>query len=254
MFTLVRNILLQKYQSELNRLLRPPLLLGFDFDGTLSPIVTEHRRAGIPQETRRLLKGLITCYPCAILTGRSLKDAKKKLAGFSDLILVGNHGAEISEGGRIQNGTKASRQKARLWKKKLMPLKKFQGIDIEDKEYSLSIHYKKSKDKEAAVRKILKAVSSIEDVELIGGKDVFNLVDPLAPSKGDILLKLMKKARLKRALFVGDDITDESVFRLNHPGIVSVRVGSSRKSKAKWYISKQRDMNRLLRTLLSSQM
>jgi trehalose 6-phosphate phosphatase len=81
---------------------------------------------------------------------------------------------------------------------------------------------------------------------------VVNLVPAAAPNKGDALLELRAQAGADTALYVGDDITDEDVFRLRQPGrLVSVRVGQSSSSSAAYFVRSQRDIDRLLMLLVS---
>ena len=54
-----------------------------------------------------------------------------------------------------------------------------------------------------------------------------------APNKGDALLRLRTSDGAHTALYVGDDVTDEDVFRLDQPGrLLTVRIGKSLTSAA----------------------
>ena len=58
---------------------------------------------------------------------------------------------------------------------------------------------------------------------------------------------------VERALYVGDDSTDEDVFRLDEPErVVGVRVGRTSHSAAKWFLGKQAEMDDLLRVLIKA--
>ncbi len=248
----VKNILSQKHLKSWTSQIHPQTLLAFDFDGTLAPIVKDRRRASLSPITRLLLKRLAKSYLCAVVTGRAVKDVRPKLKGISPLIIVGNHGAEVWSKGQREIHSKNIDRKVQGWKKSLEnATRSHRGIDIEDKIYSLSIHYVKAKNKTQACRIILEAASALKGAEIIGGKNVFNIVDPKTPHKGQILLKLMKELKAKQALFVGDDVTDEKVFQLRHQPVISVRVGRSSLTSADWYLLRQSDINRLLRTILA---
>lgn len=216
-------------------------LLAFDFDGTLAPIVRSRTKARMRAGTRKLLRELTRSYTVGIVTGRSVRDAKAKCRGAGRLLYVGNHGAEV-------NGRRfGSPAKVRAWKRHLaQALLSIQGIDIEDKTFSLSVHYIKSKDKARAREAILAALSSLKGAKIVSGKNVFNVVDPKAPGKGGGLLRLMKQTGHRRAIFVGDDVTDEDAFRLNRRKVLSIKIGERRGSRAKLFLKSQREIDRLL--------
>src|SRR5258706_4856935 len=71
------------------------LLLLLDFDGTLSPIVKNPRRASLPQATRRVLTDLARRpgVAVAIVSGRRIEDLRA-LVGLP-VIYAGNHGLRI---------------------------------------------------------------------------------------------------------------------------------------------------------------
>ena len=84
-----------------NRLSDKSILLFFDYDGTLTPIVDYPDKAIISEEVRNLLKDLSARPRChiGIISGRTLNDVKK-MVGLESIIYVGNHGLEI-EGPKI---------------------------------------------------------------------------------------------------------------------------------------------------------
>ena len=53
-------------------------------------------------------------------------------------------------------------------------------------------------------------------------------------------------------MYVGDDVTDEDVFRLDQPGrLFTVRVGRSRTSAARYYLRQQQEIDALLEHLVA---
>ena len=54
-------------------------------------------------------------------------------------------------------------------------------------------------------------------MRVIPGKLVINVVPDAAPSKGDALVALRDRTEADIAMYVGDDVTDEDVFRLDQP-------------------------------------
>ena len=123
------------------------------------------------------------------------------------------------------------------------------GIEIEDKRYSLSIHYRGHRYKARARAVIDGAVSQLRPKpDVVGGKHVINLLPHGAPDKGKALQSLMKRARAQSAFYVGDDVTDESVFSLRDSRIVTVRVGEKKSSRARYFIRAQGEHRSTART------
>ncbi|HEY8537168.1 MAG TPA: hypothetical protein VIL25_11980, partial [Vicinamibacterales bacterium] len=77
----------------------------------------------------------------------------------------------------------------------------------------------------------------------------------LAPAgsctKGTALLAHLRELGCRTALYVGDDRTDEDVFGLDLPGLVSVRIGQKSGSRAGYFLHDQKEIDRLLDRLLA---
>ena len=225
------------------------VLLAFDYDGTLAPIVDDPAAARMRPSTRSLLERLAVRYPCAVISGRARHDALLWLEGIHLVNVVGNHGLEPwKDPGRFEH--EVARWRARL-EQELAPLA---GVEIEDKRFSLAIHYRRSRAKQRALAAITAAVTGLGDVRVIGGKQVVNVLPAGAPHKGLALERLRVEHGCDTALYVGDDETDEDVFSLERPGqLLSVRVGASRRSQAAYFIKDQREIDVLLEILLRAQ-
>jgi trehalose 6-phosphate phosphatase len=138
------------------------------------------------------------------------------------------------------------------WRRILTPrLAGLAGVVLEDKVYSLAVHYRHSREKKKARATIQRAVLALGDVRMIRGKQVVNLLPPGAPHKGMALEKARARFGCDTAIYVGDDETDEDVFALDQPGrLLTIRVGENRHSQASYYIRAQAEIDRLLRALL----
>lgn len=223
------------------------VLLAFDYDGTLAPLVSAPERAAMRPSTRRLLRRASQLYPCVAISGRARTDALSRLRGVEICRVVGNHGAEPSSGGA------AMRRRVRQWLPVLKArLSGRRGVRIEDKGFSVAVHYRQARDRSATRRAILAAARSLDDVRIIGGKLAVNLLVPDAPHKGLALERECAHFACDTAIYVGDDDTDEDVFQLDRPGrLLSIRVGRKRTSAAPYYIRNQAEIDRLLQTLVA---
>jgi trehalose 6-phosphate phosphatase len=119
-------------------------------------------------------------------------------------------------------------------------LSHLKGVEIENKTFSVAVHYRRSRERKKARTAILDAASTLDSVRVIGGKQVVNLVPRDAPHKGVAVERERDRLRVDTAIYVGDDDTDEDVFGLDQPGrLLTVRVGSNRRSQASYYLRNQ---------------
>ncbi len=224
------------------------VLVALDFDGTLAPIVGDRDQAFMRRETHVLLDKLAQVYPLVIISGRSREDVSARLGGISVRQVVGNHGLEPTETmDSFEEDTRHILPQLRE------ALGGFFGVDIEDKRYSLAVHYRRSRAKQATRVAIQNAIEKLDrPMRIVLGKLVVNAIPDRAPHKGDALIALRRREGMDTALYVGDDVTDEDVFELDQPGrLLSIRVGHSRRSAAPYYLRDQNEMDQLLRTLIA---
>lgn len=227
-------------------------LFAFDLDGTLAPIVDEPAAITINDEVRQSLIQLNNLAPVTIITGRSRSDAMSHL-GFAPRFLVGNHGAEglPGETTSAQDFTKICKG----WINQLellLPDMSTNGILLETKGQTIALHYRQAPDPVSAQNIILAAFADLIPLpRVVSGIFVENIAPQNAPHKGAALESLMAHMKCTRAIFVGDDVTDEDVFALHNPSILGIRVGNDPKSAALSYLKDQHEMVRLLREIIS---
>ena len=131
-------------------------------------------------------------------------------------------------------------------------LSRRQGVVIEDKGFSVAVHYRQARERNSTRRAVLAAARSLKDVRIVGGKLVVNFLVPDAPHKGLALERERSHFACDTAVYVGDDETDEDVFQIDRPGeLLSIRVGRKRTSSAPYYIRNQVEIDRLLQTLVA---
>ncbi|MCC6277229.1 MAG: trehalose-phosphatase [Oligoflexia bacterium] len=226
-------------------------LYAFDFDGTLSPIAETPDAARISTKTNDLVQALSAHAPVAVVSGRSIADLKKRLL-YSPQHLIGNHGLE-GLSSKIESTTQAQ-SVCEAWKKQLGKgwNQKFDsGVFIEDKSFSLALHYRRSRNKKAAKLGLFEKIEKLDPPpRVILGKSVMNLLPAGAPHKGVALLELMMSLNLKCAFYVGDDDTDEDVFALPDPRIITVRVGKKKTSHAQYFVNRQNEVNQILKQIV----
>lgn len=226
----------------------PSTLFAFDLDGTLAPIAAGPGDIRVPQAVRMALAELKDRAVMAIITGRSRMDALYHLV-VESRYLVGNHGAEGLPG--WERYEEDFRRLAADWEwqlHRMIPDGKNSGIVVENKGMSVSVHYRGAGNRPAARSLVLNVIGRlVPQPRVVGGKYVENLLPGEAPDKGVALLQLMSQAGCAKGFFVGDDCTDEDVFRLDRKGLFTVRVGIATRSRARFFLRDQEEILLLLR-------
>ncbi|MCB5246772.1 MAG: trehalose-phosphatase [Candidatus Cloacimonetes bacterium] len=239
-------------QQALRNFITPSTLFAFDLDGTLAPIVDDPTAARTPSEVRDGLRKLAQLAVTAVITGRSCSDALPRL-GFQPQYLVGNHGNEGLPGSDDQASSLA--ELILHWQQQLqhqMSPESWGALYVEQKSSSLSLHYRHALQREEVHAQLLAAIDRLTPTpRRVGGKFVENLLPPEAPHKGDALLRLMEHSGCPNALFVGDDETDEDVFRLRDRRIFSICVGTQRPTAAAYYLHDQNAMPHALELMIA---
>jgi trehalose 6-phosphate phosphatase len=233
--------------SKMRNFIDKTTLFAFDLDGTLAPIASKPGVIGVPDSIRQELTTLQEQAVVAVITGRSRSDALHHL-DISPHYLIGNHGAEGLPGWEDQENEFLGI--TNQWQSQLdnlLPLENRRGIMIENKGSTLSIHYRNVCNIKYAHKMILQAIDKLDpQPRRIGGKFIENLIPVSAPDKGIAFRILMEKSGCQKGFFVGDDETDEDIFRLNDANIFTVRIGINVFSDALFYLRNQNEIIRLI--------
>lgn len=229
----------------------PHVLLFFDYDGTLTPIVSRPELAVLSKEVRDLLGALAgkATLNVSIISGRSLSEIKSMVA-VEGIYYAGNHGLEI-EGPGLKYVSREAETARTLIKdlagELVAALGDISGTIVEDKGLSLSVHYRLVREgEEKAVADIFNSVTdnllNKGKIRITTGKKVFEVRPPIDWNKGKAVEKIAAEIKaalnVKQALtvYLGDDNTDEDAFRVLHrPEGWGIFVGGENTSSAAEY-------------------
>jgi trehalose 6-phosphate phosphatase len=247
-------------------------LLFLDYDGTLTRIMARPEMAVLSSQAKEILKQIShhNLFKLAIISGRSLGEVKA-LLGLENITYAGNHGLEIEcppcycqE--RSPETTTFIHPIAKEFQPRLKRLEqrlkeRLAGIDgvlIENKGLTLSIHYRLAE--ETAVKKIkqlffqaIECADARDELRVTEGKKVLEVRPLVEWDKGKAIEWLMEIYRTPGSLpiFAGDDITDEDGFEVLHKvGGISVLVGEDKASSAHYCLDSPEQLHRLLEKLL----
>jgi trehalose 6-phosphate phosphatase len=203
--------------SELVRRLDECAIL-LDIDGTLLDLAPTPREVWVPPGLSKTLNRLLirTSGALALVSGRSLNDIDLIFAP-EQFPAVGGHGAEM----RISTDSEAVATHAppmdKELKRRLAAIAKLSpGILLEDKGYSLALHYRLAPHAEKAIYaavSLIRADLPNAPIEVLPGKCVCEIKHS-GFNKATGVLELMTHEPFKgrRPIFIGDDVTDEAVF------------------------------------------
>jgi trehalose 6-phosphate phosphatase len=189
-----------------------------DIDGTLLDIAPTPHEVHVSEDLRAMLVRLADRLGGALglVSGRSLSDIDLIFEPLR-LPAVGGHGAEIRPGPaaapyRMQIPPLDPALKLRFAEIALLD----PGIIVEDKDYSLAIHYRLAPQAGGAVIKSVAAIcdkQGCDGLSILPGKSVIE-IKPRGFDKGSGLQELMSYPPFsgRKPVFVGDDVTDEAAF------------------------------------------
>jgi trehalose 6-phosphate phosphatase len=191
-----------------------------DIDGTLLDLAPTPREVWVPPGLSKTLNRLLqrTGGALALVSGRSLNDIDLIFAP-DQYPAVGGHGAEM----RLDPDSEAVAAHAppmdKELKRRLAAIAKLSpGILLEDKGYSLALHYRLAPHAEKAIYEaisLIRADLPNAPIEVLPGKCVFEIKHSgFTKASGVRELMTREPFRGRRPFFIGDDVTDESVFAI----------------------------------------
>ncbi len=117
-----------------------------DYDGTLTPIVSQPEDALLPDSMRQTLQALAAQAPVAILSGRDLDDVRRRV-NLDGIVYAGSHGFDIAgpRGLRRQVATEFLPKLDIAEKELHEALDGIPGARVERKHFSIAVHYRNVK-------------------------------------------------------------------------------------------------------------
>ena len=226
-----------------------------DYDGTLVPFAAEPRLAQPDPELLELLAVLAAdpVNEVAIVSGRPRRTLEEWF-GHLPISLIAEHGIWLRQ---KNTGWRLLKALNNDWKDGVRPIlqlfvDRLPGALLEEKEYSLAWHYRKADPEQASLRakELLDDLAGYTrnvDVQVLDGKKVVEVRNS-GFNKGTAGLEWLAAQDPDFILGIGDDWTDEDLFRALPAPAISVRVGVAA-TNAKYYLTHHLAVRRLLREL-----
>jgi trehalose-phosphatase len=206
--------------------------IGLDYDGTLTPIVDQPERAVASDTTQRLLASLQSDprHFVVIVTGRSVGDLFRVFPGARQLYVIGRHGMQQAAPGGAPLppaglDAKATQQALDDLRAELASLLQVHpGARLEDKQLALTLHTRALST--AAEREVQDAFrrAAPAGFHVMVGKRVIE-ARPEGFDKGRAFQALLRReVPVGTVMYIGDDTTDEDVFRVLPDSAITIRV------------------------------
>ena len=228
-------------------------LLFLDYDGTLSGFQVDPQKAGPDKELYGLLDALnsLPNTDMYLVSGRDKETFAKWFLPKKYNMIV-EHGVWISEKGEDFRMLENVRND---WMEKIRPvLESFvdrtPGSFIEEKNYSLAWHYRKTDPDFGNLRAnelntVLTSLTANDDLSVLNGNKVMEIKSSNV-NKGRATVRVMGEHDYDFVFAIGDDWTDEFMFQELPESAVTVKVGRH-KTAAKYYINGIKHVRDLLK-------
>ncbi|MFH1453120.1 MAG: bifunctional alpha,alpha-trehalose-phosphate synthase (UDP-forming)/trehalose-phosphatase [Armatimonadota bacterium] len=234
-------------------------ILLLDYDGSLVPFAKHPQLAKPPQELLVLLRELSEDpkTQVIIISGRDKETLGQWFASVP-VALVAEHGAWIKEQG--ENDWKMLKPLSKDWKDQVHPLMevysdRLPGSFVEDKDYSVAWHYRKADPEQASLRakelldNLMELTRSI-NVQVLQGNKVIE-VRCAGVDKGNASLNWVSRNKPDFIMGIGDDHTDEDMFRSLPKRAYSIKVGLG-STYAKYSLHSYAEVRKLLEDFADS--
>jgi trehalose 6-phosphate synthase/phosphatase len=232
--------------------------LPLDYDGTLVPFAEEPKLAQPDAELLELLVSLAAnpANEVCIVSGRPRRTLEEWF-GRLPISLIAEHGVWLRN---KHSDWRMLRTMTADWKERVRPIlqlyvDRLPGALLEEKEFSLAWHYRRADPEQASLRAKelvddLAGYTRNIDVQVFEGNKVIEARNA-GVNKGTAAMEWLAGQTPDFILGIGDDWTDEDLFRALPPTAFSVRVGVGN-TAARYYLSNHTAVRRVLRELSES--
>jgi len=248
----IREQILQSYNKAQNR------LILLDYDGTLVGFKKQIDLAS-PDEDLYTLLGQFTSDEknhTAIISGRKYETLEQWF-GNKELDLIAEHGAWRK---KITEQWVQKEDLSNAWKDEVHLLMdafcdRTPGSFVEEKSYSLAWHYRKVQKGLGALRANelmdnLRYMITAYGLQLLNGDKVVE-VKNAEVNKGRATFSLLNDNDYDFILAIGDDYTDEDIFKALPEDAYTIKVGNHI-SAANYYVEDFNEVRELLKSLIES--
>lgn len=235
-------------------------LIFLDYDGTLVPFMARPEFATPDKELMEILKDILSIPNTEVIiaSGRDRKTLEKWFDSL-DASLIAEHGIWIREKKRDWELLKPL---ANNWIKEIhsvmeVYVDRLPGSYIEEKEYSIVWHYRNANRErsESIAKELIDNLIYLTanlDLQVLQGSKVVEIRNS-GVNKGAAALRWLSQKKFDFIMAIGDDWTDEDLFKLLlEYKAYTIKVGTPQ-SYAKFFVRDYQDVRKILKELILSQ-
>ena len=227
-------------------------IIFLDYDGTLVGFKSNILQAKPDAELMDLIDKLTDdpANELVLISGRK-HDNLDEWFGNKNIYLIAEHGAWLKQQNTSWHKISGLSDS---WKHDILPVletyvDRTPGSFIEEKTYSLVWHYRNTQKglgelRASELMNNLKYMASDKGLQLLPGDMVLEIKN-VEVNKGKAALMLVEKNDYDFIIALGDDYTDEDVFKSLPDNALTIKVGSNL-SAAKFYLRNPAEVRRLL--------
>ncbi len=232
-------------------------LILLDYDGTLVNFSVDINAVSPDKELLDILQDLVNDErnEVVIISGRQ-HTTMEEWFGKMKIDMVAEHGVWYKKaGGTWQETIKFNVD----WKKQLLPIlqvysDRAPGAFVEEKSHSLAWHYRGAENglgefKANEMMGNIRYLIADLPLQMLQGNKVIEIKSS-EMDKGKAALNCINAGNYNFVLAIGDDITDEDMFKVTRPFGITVKIGTN-KSAAEFHFNSSREARALLRNLPS---
>ncbi|MDX9882522.1 MAG: bifunctional alpha,alpha-trehalose-phosphate synthase (UDP-forming)/trehalose-phosphatase [Prolixibacteraceae bacterium] len=230
-------------------------LFFLDYDGTLTGFKDDPEKAMPDQQLYDLLDQIANREnsELVIISGRD-RDAFDRWFSNKKFHLITEHGVWLK---KVSGEWEFLIQLNNDWKEKIVHTLEYYvdrtpGSFIEEKNYSLVWHYRKTDPELGQMRAIelkdeLSSLTSNNNLEIMEGNKVIE-IKTRGVNKGQAALQFMMGRNYDFLMAIGDDWTDEYLFEILPSETISIKVGMG-KTKARYHLADYQEVRSFLAQL-----
>ncbi len=211
------------------------ITIFLDYDGTLTPIISDPDAAELPDDNRDIITELSNLTPVTIISGRDLRDLKSRIE-IDTVTYAGSHGFDISGPDGLVMVHESEKEVTpaldEAEKRLKEQLKDIRGAKVERKKFAIAVHYRNVEEKHVQDVKdaVQKEADRYDILKTGSGKKVLELKPNINWNKGYALDWLTEKLGWDKEkylrIYLGDDITDEDGFEVLIKDGIGIMVGT----------------------------
>ncbi len=194
-------------------------MMFLDYDGTLSPIVSDPSAATLVDGAAEALELVAAVCPVAVLSGRDLADIRTRV-GTPGLWYAGSLGFELTGPDHSYHQNEAAATFVPVLERAAAELRdslaQIPGVRVEHKRFAVAVHYREvAPEHVAQIVATTHALGQRAGLRVTNGRMLVELRPDIDWDKGTTLAWMRDRIDAAGSLlpiYIGDDLTDEDAF------------------------------------------